>query len=381
MQVTGIDGGYVYPGIPRKGNVQVIPRRNDLPMNGVSTLDLLLIEKHIKGEYALSSPYIMIAADADRSGEINVIDLIELRKLILGIYDVLPRNESWRFIPKTHQFSDPAHPFEYPGYLEIPEIKTDTKLDFTGIKIGDVNASAKPHSLLGPETRGSGSGLVFTIEDRFVKKNEWVEIGITSSNFRGIAGFQGTLHYEGLAYIGMESQQLPFNAENIGLRWANENEITFSWHQSGSMDFKEQEVLFRLRFKALKDLRLSDHLRISSKRTRAESYEGRGELKNLSLQFSDTKGQPVSPQNRLIQNYPNPFNERTTIGIQLHHGGQGQLKFYDLTGKQIKSIEKSWQAGYQEVTVNQLDFPSAGIYFYKFESSFFNASRKMILKL
>lgn len=381
MQVTGIDGRYIYPGIPRKENVQVIPRRIDLPMNGVSTLDLLLIEKHIKGEYALNSPFKMIAADADRSGDINVVDLIELRKLILGIYDVLPRNDSWRFIPKTHQFIDPAHPFDYPMHLEIPEINNDTKLDFTGVKVGDVNASALPHSLLGPEIRGSNSGLVFTIADRLVKKNEWIEIDFTSSNFRGIAGFQGTLHFEGMTYNELETQQLPFTEENIGLRWVQENEITFSWQHSRSMDFKEHEVLFRLRFKALKDLQLSDHLRISSKRTRAESYEGKGELKDLALQFIDIQGQPVFPENRLVQNYPNPFNKSTTIGIQLHHGGKGYLRFYDLTGKQIKSIEKIWAAGYQEVIVDNLDLPAAGIYFYKFESAFFNASRKMILKL
>ncbi|MDZ4708146.1 MAG: T9SS type A sorting domain-containing protein, partial [Saprospiraceae bacterium] len=139
--------------------------------------------------------------------------------------------------------------------------------------------------------------------------------------------------------------------------------------------------LFSFRFKALRNMKLSDHLRISSKRTLAESYEGKGELKDLGLKFSDAQGQSVFADDQLLQNYPNPFTKSTIIGIQLHQGGRGHLRFYDLTGKQIKSIEKIWNAGYQEVLVDDLDFPAAGIYFYKFESAFFNASRKMILKL
>ena len=381
VQITAADGSYTYPGIPRKGNIQVTPQRNDRPMNGVSTLDLLLIEKHIKGERLLSSPYKMIAADADRSGDINVIDLIELRKLILGIYDSLPDNESWRFIPGSYKFKDPNHPFDYPGNTVLSEINQDTRLDFTGIKVGDVNFSAQPHSLIGPEMRESNTGLIFTILDQYVQKDQWVDIEFSSPNFRGITGFQGTLHIEGLSYFELQAKQLPFTPENIGLRWANESEITFSWQQTHSLDYRENEVLFSFRFKALRNMKLSDHLRISSKRTRAESYEGKGELKDLDLKFSDAQGHSVFPEDQLLQNYPNPFTKSTIIGIQLRQGGRGYLRFYDLTGKQIKSIEKIWNAGYQEVPVDDLDFPAAGIYFYKFESAFFNASRKMILKL
>lgn len=381
MQITGNQGSYTYPGIPLKGNVRITPHRTDYPMNGVSTLDLLMIEKHIKGERNLSSPYKMIAADIDRSGDINVIDLLELRKLILGIYDVLPKSESWRFIPKAHPFTDPAHPFDYPMEMVVQGIDQDMKMDFTGIKVGDVNVTAQPHSIARPETREANSGLIFSMTDQHVQKNQIIEIAVSSPNFSGISGFQGTLHFEGLQYIRVEPKKLKFNAEHIGLRWADDHELTFSWQQVHSSDIKENETLFTLHFKVLKNLTLSDHVWIGSKHTVAESYEGNGEIKNLGLKFDDGSGRYVFPDQQLIQNYPNPFTKSTVIGIQLQHGGKGALRFYDLTGKQLKSIEKTWTAGYQEITVEDRDFPAAGIYFYTFESSFFNASRKMILKL
>ena len=73
--------------------------------NGVSTLDLVRIQKHLLGIEALSSPYDLIAADANNSESVSAIDLVELRKLILGIYTELPANQSWRFVDKGFLFS------------------------------------------------------------------------------------------------------------------------------------------------------------------------------------------------------------------------------------------------------------------------------------
>jgi hypothetical protein len=44
----------------------------------------------------------LIAADVNNDGKVSASDLTELRKLILGIYNELPNNSSWRFpIEKT----------------------------------------------------------------------------------------------------------------------------------------------------------------------------------------------------------------------------------------------------------------------------------------
>lgn len=45
----------------------------------------------------LNSPYKMIAADANHSNSITTFDVVEIRKLILGIYSKFPNNTSWRF--------------------------------------------------------------------------------------------------------------------------------------------------------------------------------------------------------------------------------------------------------------------------------------------
>ncbi len=65
---------------------QINVERNDAYRNGVSTLDLVRIQKHLLGIEPLTSPYDLIAADANNSQSVSAIDLVELRKLILGIY-------------------------------------------------------------------------------------------------------------------------------------------------------------------------------------------------------------------------------------------------------------------------------------------------------
>ena len=86
--VTKSDGQYAFANMQLGGSYKVMPKKNINPLNGVSTLDLLLIQKHILGVQPFNSPYKIIAADINKSNDISSIDLVELRKLILGVYDL-----------------------------------------------------------------------------------------------------------------------------------------------------------------------------------------------------------------------------------------------------------------------------------------------------
>ena len=62
------------------GTYEVIPEKNDDLLNGVTTYDLVLIQKHILGIDQFSSPYKVIAADIDHNNKLTAIDLVELRE-------------------------------------------------------------------------------------------------------------------------------------------------------------------------------------------------------------------------------------------------------------------------------------------------------------
>ena len=133
-----------------------------------------------------------------------------------------------------------------------------------------------------------------------------------------------------------------------------------------------------MNFVAEKDGKLSEVLRIGSQRTKAESYEGKGELGNLSIRFTKN-GKEVTGTNTLYQNYPNPFDQRTVIGINLAHSTQGMMKITDVTGRVVKTIDREWNKGYNEVWLDKREVKATGILFYTFESKGFTASRRMVI--
>jgi hypothetical protein len=57
--------------------------RNDDPINGLTTSDVLKIKKHILGKQYFTNPYQYLAADVNQSKSISGSDMTEIRQLIL----------------------------------------------------------------------------------------------------------------------------------------------------------------------------------------------------------------------------------------------------------------------------------------------------------
>jgi len=125
------------------------PKLDENPLNGVSTFDILLIQRHILGIQALNSPYKMIAADVNNSRSITTLDMIQLRKLILGLDSKFTHNRAWRFVDATYIFPNPTNPWQgsFPESSSIASWRPNPSTNFVAIKIGDLNSSAKVNDL------------------------------------------------------------------------------------------------------------------------------------------------------------------------------------------------------------------------------------------
>ena len=146
--LTDTLGNYRFKNVLAGGTYLVAPVSDALSLNGVSTVDLALTSKHILGLQSFDSPWKILAADANQSNTVTTFDVVEVRKLILGIYDKLPYNHAWRFFPDNTLFSDPTNPFDAGTNLaeevEIVNLQNHVaNLDFVGVKIGDTNNTAK----------------------------------------------------------------------------------------------------------------------------------------------------------------------------------------------------------------------------------------------
>jgi len=117
------------------------------PLNGVSTADLVEIQKHILGLKPFVNPYQYVAADVNQDGKITVYDVVLIQKLILGVTSEFPKGQSWRLLPRDFPFPMP-NPITPVIPNEIIYRRTDVLRSNTfwlvGVKLGDVNFSADP---------------------------------------------------------------------------------------------------------------------------------------------------------------------------------------------------------------------------------------------
>jgi hypothetical protein len=130
--------------VPIGEDFVITPEKDTLPLNGVSTFDLVLIRRHILGADTLDSPYKIIAADINKSGAVSTFDIVEIRKLILVINTSFPNNTSWRFVDASYVFPNPSNPFAepFPESIFVNDLINDElDVNFVAIKIGDVNNS------------------------------------------------------------------------------------------------------------------------------------------------------------------------------------------------------------------------------------------------
>ncbi len=134
------------PLIPR-ALYTLLPVKDTFANNGVGVLDIIKIQRHILGIEPFNNPYQLIAADVDRTGTLTVLDLIQIRKLLLSIIPAFPNNPSWVFLDKDYLFDDPGNPFPevYSNQTAVKfSTKTTAPIGVLGIKIGDVDFSAAP---------------------------------------------------------------------------------------------------------------------------------------------------------------------------------------------------------------------------------------------
>jgi hypothetical protein len=129
--------------LPANTDVTITPSLDNNPLNGVTVYDLVQLSNFINGITPFSSPYQWIAADVNHDNQVDNLDVVECRKLILGIYTQLPNNSSWRFVDKNYVF-----PFPNPLSAPFPEsITVNTSNlpavdpEFVGIKICDLNCA------------------------------------------------------------------------------------------------------------------------------------------------------------------------------------------------------------------------------------------------
>ena len=348
---------------------QVRPEKNDDYLNGVSTLDLIFIQKHILGLQAFTNPYKIIAADINNDKTVTAVDLVELRKLILGIYDVFPNNGSWKFIDKKESMGmENIWPFK--EHVNVASLSEDMMAEnFTAVKIGDINNNANTQSLTNEIAKNRTSSLELLSQDL---GNGRVAI-IAGTNFSNIYGYQFTMQIDG-DLIDMQAGSIDINADNFGML---ENGIlTTSYSTVNPIDLQAGDILFTLNIKGGKRISLADDV------TPAEAYKSlSNDHDDSSIEVLDIlmKDSSSSPGYSLEQNKPNPFGSQTKIKFMLGEAGPTTLTVYDVTGKILYLNNGIYKKGANQLIIKKQELGASGVLYYRLESGSYTSTKKMIV--
>ena len=386
---TGTNGIFTFLTVPVGTNVMFKPQKNTEVNNGVSTLDMVILRKHILSVETLNSPYKYIAADVNKDNKLSTADLVELRKIILLQEPAFKNNESWRFINSNYQFVDPTSPLNenFQEYYQFNNINaSNSKVDFKGIKIGDLDESAKPNSIIGSDERSAQGDLVFEIKDQWLKAGQTYRIAFLSKDFKNISGFQQTLKFDKqkLAVNDVNQGILPdFGAAQNNLANLENGYILQSWDYDKGITLENGFPLFTIEVTAKEECELSKVLYISTEHIRAEAYEYIDQYETSVYQtkinwIKSDKSSASQSLFELFQNKPNPFNNETVIGYQIPEDSEVLFQLIDHTGKLVYQMKKQSQKGYNEISLTNEVFHQAGVYTYKLISNDNTSSKKMM---
>ncbi len=373
---TNASGAFEFPEMNAGGNYNLMPYSADDYTNGVSTMDMIHVQRHLLAINAINSPYKMIAADVNRDGKISAMDLLETRNLILGVSSEFKNNTSWRFINADYQFENEANPIteSYPESELITNIREDVHAKFVAVKIGDLTNDASLNGLPAVETRNA-SRLAFELENDGFVKDQLIEVPVYAKDFNQINGFQYTLNYNAgqLGFAGVESGALELGQNNYFAH--SEGMVTMSWSQALPVDVQEGNVLFTLKFTGKTNGELNENIAISSAFTKAEAYGKELEKMDVQMVFRNVE----TTEYELYQNTPNPFSERTEISFNMKEAGYATINVFDVTGKQIRTIAQVFGKGKNTVSLDLKDSGVNGVLYYQLTADGFTSTRKMIV--
>ncbi len=379
MSQTNIAGEYLFENLSKQQSYMVQPMTGAYPKEGVSTFDIVLIQKHILGNELLASPYRLIAADVNNSGSITTFDVVQLRRLILGIIEEFPNNESWRYIPSEYVFENPTNPFEenYPEQIEYDQLlNSQLERDFIAIKVGDVNNSASPDAMVGT-ARTAADAVQLQISNNDLQANQQYEIPISIKDGTSLIGFQFALAIDPTVLQIEEvrtNENQKINSTHFGLHHLDNGLLTISWDDITQPLKAGNNLLFTLVVTAKQYTNLADALSLLSEKIAAEAYTEAKALLPVELLFLDQ-------QAKLFQNQPNPFQQTTTIGFQLPKATSGTIRILDINGRLLKRYNDNFQHGYNEIQVDMSDLTSqGGVFYYQLETPLTERlSKKMIV--
>jgi hypothetical protein len=356
------------------GESYILSAAKDIdPRDGLSTIDLILLQRHLLGMTNIENPFLLLAADLNRDGEVDLTDLITLRALILAREDLYPDGSPWRFVDAN--WNGTGEPSEQISLEVLEACGFDN--DFIGIRLGDLNDSLGADAGASNGGRSSvvnaGRPVSLGMENRAFSAGEEITVTLSLENGTFYAGGQTGLRWnaDALTYLGLTSRDLETNA-NFRV---DSDYLWMSWADELSTD-----DIVTLRFRTETGGQLSDYLTMAEDNQLTDEIYSKSLVAHpLFLSWNDAvitdaptdaapEGDHISEISALLGVLPNPAQSFTRIGVNITEAQQVKLVVTDLNGRLLLETSPELEAGEQWIKLEVQDWP-AGAYLFRVQTN------------
>ncbi|MCC6816255.1 MAG: hypothetical protein IT267_07590 [Saprospiraceae bacterium] len=349
-------------------NAEFIPAYNTDWLEGISTLDIIRIQKHILGVDLLRSPYEWLAADVNMDGKVTSLDVSLLRKLILGLTDSIPGSSSFRFIPEAYQFKNTDYPLndQIPNGIFTQELNSEFKPNFYGIKVGDVS-----------DAKG-------TTENSVISRNRYYSISteditmVPDLNIIGVFSADQDFTVEGFQLriqfnpeLGYPERVIEYGTLSTGLAIPEDqyavigDEIVISYNNKFPKRVLKSDKLFGIVWKVNEVCKMSQLINETAYKENEVFISGYNSYP-LIMRIKYTNLQEISPSIENFKLAPNPFSQDCTLSFISNSEIEANLDVISNDGKRYISKWIPLVKGYNNITINRNELGAQGIYHYKF---------------
>jgi hypothetical protein len=368
-----------------EGTVKLAIEKNDLPVCGVSTFDIIMVSKHILGVEPFTAPWQYIAADVNETGTITTLDQIGIRKLVLAIDSTFSSSKPWKFMPQGFDLvpnTTGENPFVTANdWGTVSTVFDCAEYDLSegqpaveAIKIGDLNRDCV---LCGSTPDVSGGTTVkvanaTTAQDLLNGKIAGALEVPVGASISELMGFQGALRYDTakLSFDGIRAKDLPYVDTSIIAH--SPGVLRLSWYDEsvGGESLSAGDRLFELSFSLLSGSFSAGDIWLDTSLMKAEAYLGRSTTTTRHLvleapgsglmQAPGTGGSTAAWQARV---HPNPSSGTFELRVNTATAQAGRIVVVDGTGRALYEREAALPKGQSSFTIEAAERWPKGLYF------------------
>ncbi len=378
-----VNGNYNFSCLtPGSNDTIKVAKNNDVTKaNGVTALDIALLQSHILGKTLFTNPYKIIAADVNGDKKVTTLDIVYMKRLILGIdttFTIIVTGEKrlWAFVDSSYTFSDQANPFPCKDSIMYNGLNVGhNNQTFIGLKLGDVNWDWNP--AIAKPAFSSANPIELSYDAIKTIKGNTIAIPIRISNFKEIAGMQFTINFdaEKLQWNGINNNILNID---LGTNHASEGKLTFLWNDANNnyKTLDDGSVIMELVF-GKTGLDNFTPLTLDGSITAVEAFDKDYQFRNVVM---NAKVNPSLLGEQWVVS-PNPAT-KGIIKVQMQTNESKSIVFRltDNTGRVVLEQKKACINGHNSFDLLESKSLPAGVYYLHAEGIEGNNVKSIIIQ-